>query len=213
MVNKKNVAFITVLFLGVFFWAIGIETTNTDCLNFSYSIFSGWIVGVLCNIHERERKIEITEQLNRLLKSREEKREVIRNLNEIVSICQTVHGIITNYFSINGVEQKKNEFSKHSLELSKINTSKIGSKYLNEMEKEIIESLKNKILVMLSEFDSLQNYGYEEVPNSTYASPSGLFHFSIGLLQDSQRVNQLVSERNEEIDSLEQSMEELRRKE
>lgn len=213
MINKKNLVYIVILFLGSIFWGVGMKTSNIECLNFSYSIFSGWVVGVLCNMHERERKIEITEQLNNLLKSIEEKNEIVGNLNEMAGICQTVQGIVSNYFMINGVDQKKKEFSQHSLELSKISTSKIESKYFNEAEEKIIHSLKIKIFNMMREFDLLQDHEYEKVPNSTYASPDGFFIFSFEILKDSQKMNQLVNERNKEIYDLKQGIEELKRKE
>lgn len=83
MINWRNTAYILVLCLGLTLLCIGLEINNNDLLNASYSIFSGWIVGFLCSIHDREKRKDLIKELNSLKHKRSTLERTEKNVREI----------------------------------------------------------------------------------------------------------------------------------
>lgn len=109
MINWRNTAYILVLGLGLTLLCIGLKINNNDLLNASYSIFSGWIVGFLCSIHDREKRKDLIKELNSLKHKRNTLERTEKNVHEIwncySSLCKPLftefdkHVILKNIFT------------------------------------------------------------------------------------------------------------------
>ncbi len=94
MINWRNTAYILVIGLGLTLLCIGLEINNNDFLNASYSVFSGWIVGFLCSIHDREKRKDLIKELNFLKHKRNTLERTQKNVHEIwncySSLCTSI---------------------------------------------------------------------------------------------------------------------------
>lgn len=94
MINFRNLTYILVLGLGIGLFGVGLSLHNSDALNASYSVLTGWIVGFLCSIHDKEKRKDLIKELNLLKNKKAALWSVENNLHEIWScyanMCEPV---------------------------------------------------------------------------------------------------------------------------
>ncbi|WP_418470989.1 hypothetical protein [Eubacterium callanderi] len=94
MINLRNLAYILVLGLGIGLFGVGLSLHNSDALNASYSVLTGWIVGFLCSIHDKEKRKDLIKDLKLLKNKKTILCNAEKNLYEIWScyanICEPV---------------------------------------------------------------------------------------------------------------------------
>lgn len=212
MINKKNVAFLVIFFLGVIFFAIGIETSNADCLSISYSVFSGWIVGFLCNVHDREseheREKKIFKEKYAITKEKEQVNSAIKNINIFIKEYQEIITKINEFVLIEDAEDRKKEFYRVDSEISKIlsDSSDLKKDYFNKEEVQLIAKIENEMCNILISFSNIRLFDYSDTQD---INKNKTIEEYFKMLNNVSTLNEFITKRFEKLSLLEQKLENL----